>query len=264
MVSYETIDFEMRGAVAWLTMNRPKAFNALDLTMAKELCDLSIRLGEDDAVRCVVLTGAGDAAFCAGGDVPGFAADVDNLPTMLKEMTTYLHMAISRFAWMRAPVISAVNGVAAGAGLSLVACTDLAIAVEGASFTSAYTKIGLTPDGSSTYFLPRIIGTRRTAELYMTNRVLNAEEALDWGLINKIVPGDQLVAETEKLANKLASGPTVALGSVKKLLLMTTNDSLESQMERETRSISAMGKTTDGRNGVVAFVNKQKPDFIGE
>ena len=125
-MSYETIEFEMRGAVAWLTVNRPEAYNALDLTMAKELCDLSIRLSEDGTVRAVVMTGSGDTAFCAGGDVPGFAADMDALPTLLKEMTTYLHMAISRFAWMRAPVIAAVNGVAAGAGLSFVACADLA------------------------------------------------------------------------------------------------------------------------------------------
>jgi 2-(1,2-epoxy-1,2-dihydrophenyl)acetyl-CoA isomerase len=262
-VSYETIEFKMRGNVAEITLNRPKAFNALDLTMAKELCDLSIKLGDDPDVRCVVITGSGDAAFCAGGDVPGFAADLDNLPTLLKEMTTYLHMAISRFAWMRAPVIAAVNGVAAGAGLSFVACTDLAIAAEGASFTSAYTKIGLSPDGSSTYYLPRIIGTRRTAELYMTNRVLNAREALDWGLINQIVPGDELTAEAAKLADKLAAGPTEALGSVKKLLLMSLNDSLESQMERETRSISRLGGTADGREGVTAFANKKRPTFTG-
>ncbi len=263
-MSYETIEFEMRGAVAWVTLNRPKSFNALDLTMAKELCDLSIRLGGDKSVRCVVMTGKGDAAYCAGGDVPSFAADVENLPTLLKEMTTYLHMAISRFAWMRAPMIAAVNGVAAGAGLSMVACTDLAIAVEGASFTSAYTKIGLSPDGSSTYYLPRIIGTRRAAELYMTNRVLSAQEALDWGLINRIVPADELTAETEKLANQLADSATEAMGAVKEMLLMSTTDSLESQMERETRNIARLGGTADGREGVDAFVNKRQPNFAGE
>jgi len=263
-VSYETIEFEMRGAVAWLTLNRPKAFNALDLTMAKELCDLSIRLGEDEAVRAVVMTGSGNAAFCAGGDVPGFATDLDTLPALLKEMTTYLHMAISRFAWMRAPVIAAVNGVAAGAGLSFVACADLAIAAEGASFTSAYTKIGLSPDGSSTYFLPRIIGTRRSMELYLTNRVLSTQEALDWGLINQIVAADKLTDTVAALANKLADGPTEALGAVKKLLLMSANDSLESQMERETRSISGLGRTADGREGIDAFVSKRKPSFTGK
>jgi 2-(1,2-epoxy-1,2-dihydrophenyl)acetyl-CoA isomerase len=263
-VSYETIEFEMRGAVGWLTLNRPKAFNALDLTMAKELCELSIRLGEDEAVRAVVMTGGGDAAFCAGGDVPGFAADMDALPALLKEMTTYLHMAISRFAWMRAPVIAAVNGVAAGAGLSFVACADLAVAAEGATFTSAYTKIGLSPDGSSTYFLPRIIGTRRSMELYLTNRVLSSGEALEWGLINRIVAADELADTVGSLAGKLAAGPTEALGAVKKLLLMSANDSLESQMERETRSIASLGASADGREGIDAFVNKRKPTFAGK
>ncbi len=263
-MSYETIEFEMRGAVGWLTLNRPKAYNALNLTMAKELCDLSIRLSEDDAVRAVVMRGSGDAAFCAGGDVPGFAADMDTLPILLKEMTTYLHMAISRFAWMQAPVIAAVNGVAAGAGLSFVACADLAVAAEGATFTSAYTKIGLSPDGSSTYFLPRIIGTRRAMELYLTNRVLSTQEALDWGLINQIVAADELTDTVGSLAGKLADGPTEALGAVKKLLLMSANDSLESQMERETRSISHLGGTADGREGIDAFVNKRKPTFAGK
>ncbi len=262
-MSYETIEFEMRGAVAQLTLNRPKAFNALSLTMSKELCDLSIKLGEDPAVRAVVITGSGEAAFCAGGDVPGFAERVDNLPPYIKEMTTYLHMAISRFAWMRAPVIAAVNGVAAGAGLSLVACTDLAIAVDRATFTSAYTKIGLSPDGSSTYYLPRLIGTRRTAELYLTNRVLNAQEALDWGLINRIVPAAEFSAEVDKLADNLANGPTEAHGEVKKLLLMTLSDSLESQMERETRGIARLSGSADGKAGIQAFVNKEKPAFTG-
>jgi len=262
-VSYKTIEFEMRGSVAWITLNRPKSFNSLNLDMAKELCDLSISLGEDKNVRAVVMTGSGETAYCAGGDIPSFADNLESLPMLLKEMTTYLHMAISRFAWMRAPMIAAVNGVAAGAGLSMVACTDLAIAVEGASFTSAYTKIGLSPDGSSTYYLPRIIGTRRAAELYMTNRVLNTQEALEWGLINKIVPAADLVAEAEKLANQLADSATEAMGAVKEMLLTSSTDSLESQMERETRNIARLGGTSDGREGIDAFLNKRKPAFTG-
>jgi 2-(1,2-epoxy-1,2-dihydrophenyl)acetyl-CoA isomerase len=262
-VSYETIDLDIRDQVAWVTLNRPKSFNALNAQMAKELCDLSIRLGEDREVRAVVLTGAGDQAFCAGGDVQGFADNADEVSALLKEMTTYLHMAISRLAWMRAPVIAAVNGVAAGAGLSFVAATDLAVAADTARFTSAYTQIGLSPDGSSTYFLPRIIGTRRTAELYLTNRVLSPAEALDWGLVNQVVPAAELTETVEALAGKLAKGATEAHGMVKKLLLMSPNDTLESQMERETRGIAALGRTADAREGFDAFVNKRKPEFTG-
>ncbi|MBT3535686.1 MAG: enoyl-CoA hydratase/isomerase family protein, partial [Rhodospirillaceae bacterium] len=145
-MSYETIDLEMRGAVAWLTLNRPKAFNSINLTMAKELCDLSIHLGEDKAVRAVVITGSGEAAYCAGGDVPSFAENLEGLPAMLKELTTYLHMGISRLAWMRAPVIAAVNGVAAGAGMSLAAACDMRIGCEKSRFKSVFIERNLSPD----------------------------------------------------------------------------------------------------------------------
>jgi 2-(1,2-epoxy-1,2-dihydrophenyl)acetyl-CoA isomerase len=164
---------------------------------------------------------------------------------------------------MRAPLIAAVNGVAAGAGLSTVAFCDLAIAADTAKFTSAYTRIGLTPDGSSTYFLSRLLGTRRAMELYLTNRTLTAQEALDWGLVNRVVPAADLMAEVGKLAIHLAMGPTMAFGGVKKLMQMAPNDSLESQMERETRMIVDLATTADGREGVRAFVEKRKPNFIG-
>jgi 2-(1,2-epoxy-1,2-dihydrophenyl)acetyl-CoA isomerase len=211
-----------------------------------------------------VLTGSGDKAFCAGGDVAGFAANEDKIALLLNEMTTAYHMAASRFAWMKAPLIAAVNGVAAGAGLSAVAFCDLAIAADTAKFTSAYTHLGFTPDGSSTYFLSRIIGTRRAMELYMTNRTLTAAEALEWGLVNRVVPAGELMGEVEKLANQLASGPTKAYGGVKKLLHMATIDSLESQMELEARTIAEMATSDDGREGVRAFVGKRKPAFKGK
>lgn len=262
-MQYKVLDLTTRNGVAWITINRPKAFNAIDLQASKELLDIANRLGSDPAVRAAVLTGAGEQAFCAGGDVAGFAEKPGEMPLLLKEMTTYLHMAISRLARMNAPLIARVNGVAAGAGLSLCACTDLAICTEQAKFTSAYTKIGLTPDGSSTWFLARIIGVRRAAELYLTNRTLSAEEALQWGLVNSVVKADELDGAVTELAERLAKGPTLAHGGVKKLLQMSLNDSLDSQMERETRSIVAMSTTEDGLEGVKAFVEKRKPDFKG-
>ena len=263
-MAYKAIQFDIHDHVAWIVINRPGSFNAMDLDTMKELCDVANRCATDKAVRAAVLTGAGDKAFCAGGDVAGFAANQDRIGLLLNEMTTYFHMVVSRFAWMRAPLIAAVNGVAAGAGLSTVAFCDLAIAADHAKFTSAYTQIGLTPDGSSTYFLSRILGPRRAAELYLTNRTLNAREALDWGLVNKVVPAADLMAEVTALATRLAAGPTEAHGGVKKLLMMGSNDSLESQMERESRSIVAMAGTRDGAEGVKAFVEKRKPDFKGE
>lgn len=263
-MSYQTLKYEVTENVAWITLNRPESFNAMNLECMKEIFDVANRCGSDKSVRAAVLTGAGNKAFCAGGDVAGFARDPATVDVLIKEMTAYLHMAISRFAWMDAPLIGAVNGVAAGAGLSMAACCDLVIAADHARFTSAYTQIGLTPDGSSTYYLSRVLGTRRAMELYLTNRTLNAQEALDWGLVNKVVPAEQLMTEASQLAQKLARGPTRAHGGVKKLLLMALNDSLESQMERETRSIIEMSQSADGLEGVRAFVEKRKPNFTGQ
>jgi 2-(1,2-epoxy-1,2-dihydrophenyl)acetyl-CoA isomerase len=261
---YKTLTFDIRENVAWIILNRPESFNAMDLACMQEILHVANRCGSEPSVRAAVLTGAGTKAFCAGGDVAGFARDPATVDLLLKEMTTCLHTAISRFAWMNAPLIGAINGVAAGAGLSMAACCDLAIASDTARFTSAYTQIGLSPDGSSTYYLTRIIGTRRALEMFLTNRSLTALEALDWGLVNQVVPADQLMSEVTKLANKLAQGPTRAHGAVKKLVLMSTNESLESQMERETRSMVELCKTVDGVEGVQAFVAKRKPKFVGQ
>ena len=148
--------------------------------------------------------------------------------------------------------------------MSFAACCDLAIAADTAKFTSAYTQIGLTPDGSSTFFLNRLIGRRRVMEMYMTNRVLTAQEALEWGLVNRVVPAADLMSEVTKLATQLAKGPTQAYGGVKKLVMMAPNDTLESQMERETRLIAEMSRTKDAREGLKAFVEKRKPNFVGE
>ncbi len=260
----KTVGFALRDNVAWITLNRPEAFNAIGLDAMQELHDIAGRCGSDRAVRAAVITGAGEKAFCAGGDVAGFAKDPARVDLLIKEMTTYFHMAISRFAWMDAPLVAMVNGVAAGAGLSLVAACDLAVAADTARFTSAYTQIGLSPDGSSTYFLSRLIGTRRAAELYLTNRTLSAQEALDWGLVNQVVAASALRETVAALAAKLAQGPTRAHGGVKKLLLMATQDSLESQMERETRQIVELSRSKDGLEGVRAFVERRKPVFSGE
>ena len=262
-MTFTTLDYNLSGGVAWITFKRPERFNALDPAMARELCDVANRCSSDRAVRAVVMTGAGDQAFCAGGDVSVFAERLDDIEVLVKEMTTYLHAAVSRFARMRAPVIAAVNGVAAGAGFSLVTCCDLAIAAETASFTSAYTRIGLTPDGSSTHFLARLVGTRRAMELYLTNRVLSAAEALDWGLVNKVVPAAQLTAEAGALARKLAEGPTAAHGGVKALLQSAASESLETQMELETRYIAAAGASLDGQEGIRAFLEKRPARFTG-
>jgi 2-(1,2-epoxy-1,2-dihydrophenyl)acetyl-CoA isomerase len=263
-MDYQLMKFDVRDNVAWITFNRPVAFNAINHQATKEFYDIVNRCSIDRSIRAVVLTGTGDRAFCAGGDVAEFVQRGDDVELFLREMTTVLHAGVSRLAWLPVPVIAAINGVAAGAGLSLAACCDLAIAADTAKFTSAYTQIGLTPDGSSTFFLTRLLGRRRVMELYMTNRVLTAQEALEWGLVNRVVPAADLMSEVTKLATQLANGPTQAYAGVKKLVMMSPNDTLESQMERETRSIAQMSRTKDAREGIKAFVEKRKPHFVGE
>lgn len=260
---YQTLQFELRDAVANVTFNRPNSFNAMNMRMSQELLDIGIRCDEDPAIRAVLFTGAGEQAFCAGGDLSEFKDDLDKLPTRLKAMTAYLHAAITRLARMDAPVVAAVNGVAAGAGMSFVSACDLVIAADSAKFQMAYTRAGLTPDGSGTYFLPRILGVRRTMELALLNRQLSAQEALEWGLVNRVVPAAECLSEATSIANQLASGPTRAYGGVKKLLQSSLNDSLEGQMEHETRVIAEAGRSEDGREGIKAFTEKRSPEFQG-
>ncbi|MEM7217806.1 MAG: enoyl-CoA hydratase-related protein [Pseudomonadota bacterium] len=260
-MGFETLLVERVGDVAEVTLNRPESMNAMDPQMAKDLSQLAIDCDTDPGVRAVLLTGAG-RMFCAGGDLKGFAEQA-NIRAALLGMAGDLHLGISRLTRMNAPVIAAINGTAAGAGFSLAMAADLAIAADNAVFTMAYTRAGLSPDGSSTFFMPRRIGDRRARELMLTNRVLSAQEALDWGIVNRVVPGDQLMESARELAAELAAGPTAAFGSVKTLLNASFDNGLEAQMELESRAIAAMGASADGQEGIHAFVEKRKPNFTG-
>ena len=255
--------FEVKGTLGLITLNRPKALNALTLSMVREIHPQLKKWENDSSVKNILIKAEGEKAFCAGGDISEFSQNLDKLDYLVREMTGFLHIGVSRLARLHAPVIASINGVAAGAGLSLMAICDIAIACKSATFTSAYTKVGLSPDGSSTYFLQRLINRRRLMELYLTNRVLNANEALEWGLINKVVDDNLLEEETSKLASNLANGPTQAYSSVKKLLNETWTETLETQMERETIEIAKMTQTQDAQNGIKSFVNKEKPNFTG-
>ncbi len=259
---YQHILLDRADSVATITLNRPDAYNALTLPLARELFQAVLEVDEDPAVRCVVLTGAGKA-FCGGGDVKDFAESLPRIGILIKELTTFIHGAVSRLARSPKPVLVAVNGVAAGGGLSLALSGDLVLAAESARFTMAYSKIAATPDGSSSYFLPRLIGLRRALELYLTNRVLSAREALEWGLVTRVVPDAELGTAVEALARELAQGPTRAIGAAKVLFQQSTHESLETQMELESQAIAAAGHTDDFREGVTAFAAKRTPTFRG-
>ncbi|MFP6641280.1 MAG: enoyl-CoA hydratase-related protein [Myxococcota bacterium] len=261
-MEFETLTYDVREAIARITLNREKAANALNLQMAKDLMDAAMAADDDASVRAVVI-GAKGKMFCAGGDLGSFRESGDEMPALVKKMTVYLHAAISHLARMRAPVIASVNGTAAGAGFSLACATDFVICAESAKFTMAYTQVGLTPDGSSTYFMPRLIGTRRALELMLTNRRLDAAEALEWGLVNRVVPDDELEKTTHEFAARLATGATSAFGLAKKLVASSFDNSLETQMEWESRSIADSARGTEAQEGISAFFEKRKPEFSG-
>jgi 2-(1,2-epoxy-1,2-dihydrophenyl)acetyl-CoA isomerase len=262
-MGFKTLLYEVSDGVATVTINRPEAANAMDPQMALELAEVGIRCDDDPAVRAVLITGAG-RMFCAGGDLGAFAGAGAGRKSLLKKMAGDLHMGLSRLARGNAPVIAAVNGTAAGAGMSLVMACDLAVAAESAVFTMAYTRAGLVPDGSSTFFMPRKIGDRRTRELMLTNKVLNAAEAQEWGIVNEVAPDDEMLARAQTIAWELASGPTLAYGAVKTLLNGSFEQTLESQMELEARAIAELSVSADGDEGISAFVEKRKPEFKGE
>ncbi|MEE9146371.1 MAG: enoyl-CoA hydratase/isomerase family protein, partial [Candidatus Tectomicrobia bacterium] len=189
-MAYEKILVEVSAGIATITLNRPEAFNALDEHMGREFHDAIIACSEDEAVRVVVITGSG-RAFCAGGDVKSFCDKIDTIGAHLKRLTTELHGAVSRMIRMRKPTISAVNGIAAGGGMSLALAGDLILAAESARFTMAYTQIGASPDGSSSFTLPRLVGVKRALELTLLNPVLSAREAMEWGIVNRTFPDEQ-------------------------------------------------------------------------
>ena len=261
-MEFETLLYDVQDGVAHIKLNRPKAANALDLQMSKDLMYAALAADEDASVRAVVI-GSEGKMFCAGGDLGSMGQAGDGKAALLKEMTTYLHAGISRFARMDAPVIAAVRGAAAGAGFSLTCATDLAICSENAKFTMAYTAAGLVPDGSSTYHLPRIIGTRRTLELMLTNRRLDAQTALEWGLVNQVVADDELEKTAGELAARFANGPTRSFGVTKKLVLGSFDHAFEAQMELESRAISDAGRGAAGGAGLAAVLEKRAPPFSG-
>jgi 2-(1,2-epoxy-1,2-dihydrophenyl)acetyl-CoA isomerase len=262
-MTYQTLIYSVQNDIVRITINRPARLNAIDVPMAKELAIAAKQCSADPVVRCVVLTGAGDRAFCSGGDVAGFASDPTGVDILIQEMTGHLEEAISVFTRMRAPVIAEVNGTVAGAGLGLMAAADFAVASEKAKFTSAYTKIGLTPDVSTTWFLPRLIGLRRAKELFLLNRPLSASEAMAWGLVNRVVAPEDLSATVDQVAKQLANGPTLAFASIKRLLLLSGGENLEQQMKHESASIVQMSRSRDGLAGVKAFKDKVEPTFVG-
>jgi len=261
-MSSETLTISVTEGVATITLNRPQVMNALNANMIMRLREVCEKARDDQAVRVVVLRGNGPA-FLAGGDVALFHANLPTLPAMVEKLAGELHHAIVALREMAKPVLASVHGAVAGAGISLLAAADLAIAATDTKFTLAYSKIATSPDGGSTYFLPRIVGMRKALELMMLSDAFDAPTALALGLVNWIVPAAELSAATAKLVQRLVKGPTVAYGETKALVNRTFERALTGQLAAEAQAFVRCAATQDLAEGVTAFVEKRKPDFTG-
>jgi 2-(1,2-epoxy-1,2-dihydrophenyl)acetyl-CoA isomerase len=238
----ESISLALEKGIATLTLNRPEQGNTIDLPMAQALLKAALRCDEDDAISCVVITGRGKL-FSIG--------------SFLSELAGTLHMALSRFLRMRKPLVTLINGPAAGAGLSLAIAGDLAIAARSAHFTAAYGALGLSPDGGMSWRLPRLVGMRRAQNIILTNRRVTSEEAAAIGLVSRMVEDDALAEVGAKVAAELAAAPTAALGAARNLLLDSFETPLEAQLECEARSIAALGRSAETRAPVAAFLERR-------
>ena len=259
----DSILYSVAEGVATITLNRPQVLNALDARMIVELRAACERAEHDAAARAVVLRGAGPA-FLAGGDVAFFRANLARMPALVREGGAELNHAILALRRAPKPVLASVHGAVAGAGLSLAAAADLAIAAEGTKFTVAYSKIGTSPDGGATHYLPRLLGARRALELMLLSDAVDAQTALRLGLVNWVTSLEQLGAETEAIARRLALGATLALGEIKRLVNESPDQPLAAQLEAEVEAFARCAGTHDFAEGVTAFVEKRKPVFRGE
>lgn len=255
----KNVRLDVTDHVATVTFDRAESFNAFDMAMARDLLDAALGCEHDVRVRAVVLTGAG-RHFCFGGDLKGMSEQGEGVSRYLNELTTYINGAVACFTRMRAPVIAAINGTAAGAGVGVACMADLAIAGQGTRFSLAYTGVALAPDCGTSFLLPRIVGRRRALELMLLNRVLTAEEALHWGLVNQVVADAELLPTAQALAARLAAGPVDSYGAVKRL--MDAGDpGIEGHMALEGRAIATRAASDEGREGVGAFLAKRKPQY---
>ena len=263
-MSYETIQFEMRGAVALITLNRPDSLNALTSEVGGDF-EAAVTEARERGARAIVVTGAG-RAFCAGGDLremQKIAAQDGRIEAFFDEPLRLLNDCILLIRQAPLPFIAAVNGAASGGGCNLALACDLVIAAENARFNQAFIKIGLVPDCGGTFILPRLIGWKRAAELMMTGDVITAERALAMGMINAVVPDDELLARALAMAERLAAAPTEAIGRIKELLEASATNDYGEQLELERKAQIKTGLTKDFSEGVAAFIEKRPPKFVG-
>ncbi len=263
MASHETVDLITDGPAARIVLNRPEALNAWNEQFGIDLLDAVNTVGGDEEIRAVLITGAG-RGFSSGADLKEQRGPGDGgLPDLSARLKERYHPIIISLREMPKPVISAVNGPAVGIGCSLALAADLVVAAESAYFLLAFVNIGLVPDGGSTAFIPARVGYARAAEMAMLGERVPAKQALDWGLINRVVGDDELESVASALLEKLANGPTLSYAGAKRLLNRRLYADLAGQLDAEADAQRAQGQSKDFIEGVLAFVEKRPPNFTG-
>lgn len=257
---YEYALYTVENSIATVTLNRPEVYNAFNTQLTLELQDIIKKINGDAQVRVMVLTGAGKA-FCSGQDLKEAAALGDR--SLAESLHTRYNPLIKALRELPKPIICALNGVAAGAGCSLALACDIIIASAEANLSEAFINIGLVPDSGSSFFLPRMVGSLKAFELCTLGTKVNAPEALAMGLVNQVVPAENLATVVQDLANRYAAAPTKAIGLIKKMLNKSFSATLEQMLEYEAYAQEIAGNTADFREGVTAFTEKRKPVFKG-
>ena len=262
MSDYENILFDVTDGLATITLNRPDRLNALSSGMKADVLDAVRKIAlPDSGVRALLITGSG-RGFCAGADLAEGGLGAGTADPGANLMETY-HPLLLELSELNIPVISAVNGVAAGAGMSIAISADIVIASTSAYFLQAFVNIGLVPDAGSTYILPRLVGNAKAKAMMMLGEKIPAETALEWGMIYNVVEEEKLLETATGLAQKLASGPTQALNGIKQLIKNSMNNSYAEQLQAEAMTQRAAGRTADCVEGVTAFLQKRDANFTG-
>jgi 2-(1,2-epoxy-1,2-dihydrophenyl)acetyl-CoA isomerase len=260
-MAYETILFDTTDAVATITLNRPAKLNAFNDRMIAETTDAFKQCGREAAVRCVVITGAG-RGFSSGQDLGDFQERGESV-SIGEHLRHGYHKLVRQMVALEKPIIAAVNGIAAGAGCGVALAADLRIASDEASFMLAFSRIGLIPDTGTNWFLPRLIGYARAYEMAITAAKVPAVRALEWGMVNRVVPGEQLPEIARATALTLAAGPTLAYGLTKRAMNRGLTQDLDAALEYEAHLQEIAGRSADSREGVSAFIEKREPLFSG-
>jgi 2-(1,2-epoxy-1,2-dihydrophenyl)acetyl-CoA isomerase len=260
-MAYETILYAVNDGVAAITLNRPSKLNAFNDQMIGETTDAFKAAGRDGAVRCVVLTGAG-RGFSSGQDLADFQ-DRGERVSIAEHLRHGYHRLIKQMVALEKPIVGAINGIAAGAGCGVALAADIRIAADNASFMLAFSRVGLIPDSGLNWFLPRLIGYARAYEMAVTADRIPADKALEWGMVNRVVPAEQLPEIAAAWARRLAEGPTLAYGLTKRAMNRAWGMSLEEALAYEAYIQEVAGRSHDNREGIAAFMEKREPLFTG-